>query len=396
MNEPTSRERMLRTIAGKAVDHIPCCFMSCAILRARCDEDRYCVARAEQEMGLDPMLFIPVAPRRARPEHPDLRGLPVRFDPRVESETWRETTDPQGELLHRRFRTPAGELHTTVRLSEDWPHGGQIPFVDDYQVPRAIKPLITDPRDLAPLQYLLLPPSEADVAAFQVEAREACAFADAQGTLLAGGWGVGLDMAHWLCGMQELMVAMIERPQYVVELLGQIHAWNVARMQVVLSAGVDLFIRRAWYEGRDMVTPAFFREAVLPSLKVEAELAHRHGARLGYICSSGTLPMIDLIVEAGVDVLIGVDPVQDPHADLYELKRAAGGRLCLWGGVSGAMTVEMGTEEEVRAAVRRAIKALGPRGLILSPVDNLTVDAPRTWRNVDVLIDEWRQRRSPI
>jgi hypothetical protein len=105
--------------------------------------------------------------------------------------------------------------------------------------------------------------------------------------------------------------------------------------------------------------------------------------------------MVDLLVEAGVDVLIGVDPVQDPHADLRELKRATQGRLCLWGGISGAVTVEMGTEQDVRSAVRRAIDVLGPRGLILSPVDNLTVDAPRTWHNVDVLIDEWQQRRTP-
>jgi hypothetical protein len=29
----------------------------------------------------------------------------------------------------------------------------------------------------------------------------------------------------------------------------------------------------------------------------------------------------------------------------------------------------------------------------LSPIDNLTVDAPRTWRNLDVLIDEWKKLR---
>ena len=143
-----------------------------------------------------------------------------------------------------------------------------------------------------------------------------------------------------------------------------------------------------------MVTPTFYREAVLPWLKAEVELAHRHGARFGYICSSGTLPMIEMIIESGVDVLIGVDPVQDPHADLPALKRAAQGHLCLWGGVSGAVTVEMGSEDEVRAAVRHAIDALGPRGLILSPVDNLTVDTPRTWRNIEVLVDEWQRRRS--
>ena len=34
---------------------------------------------------------------------------------------------------------------------------------------------------------------------------------------------------------------------------------------------------------------------------------------------------------------------------------------------------------------------LGPDGLILSPVDNITVDAPQTWRNVETFIDEWQK-----
>ena len=35
--------------------------------------------------------------------------------------------------------------------------------------------------------------------------------------------------------------------------------------------------------------------------------------------------------------------------------------------------------------------ALGPTGFILSPVDNLTVDQPPTWQNLEVFIDEWQQ-----
>ncbi|MBN1640304.1 MAG: hypothetical protein JXA09_03640 [Anaerolineae bacterium] len=388
MSVLTSRERMLRAIDCRPVDHVPCCFMSFAALRARCDEDRSRVVLAEQEMGLDVMLFIPQAPRRARPEHPDLRGLPVRFDPRVATRTWRE-----GETLRRTYLTPAGALTTGVRLSADWPHGDRLPFVDDYQVPRATTPLVSRPKDLDALRYLLVPPGEGDIAAYAREAVEARAFCAAHGVLLAGGWGVGYDMANWLCGMQDLMLLMMEQPAFVARLLALIHEWNIARMAVVLAGGVDLYIRRAWYEGCDFVTPAFYRQAILPGLEAEARLAHAHGARFGYICSSGLEPMLDALAEAGVDVLIGIDPVQDTRADLDTFRRALGGKVCLWGGVSGAVTVEMGTPQEVHAAVRRAIDALGPDGFILSPVDNLTVDAPRTWENVDVLIEAWRTYR---
>jgi uroporphyrinogen decarboxylase len=129
----------------------------------------------------------------------------------------------------------------------------------------------------------------------------------------------------------------------------------------------------------------------LPRLQAEVDLAHEHGAKFGYICSSGTTPLLDDYLEAGIDVLIGIDPVQGTHTDLALIKEKLGDRVCLWGGVSGAVTVEMGTDEKVRTAVRAAISALGPTGFILSPVDNITVDAPLTWHNIEVFINEWRK-----
>ena len=391
MTEPTSRERMLRALNLEEPDHIPCCFMSFTALRRRLDENMYELSKAERAMGLDSMLFIPVAPRPQRPEHPELRGLTVRFAPDVEIKEWREQVEGGFGILHKEYSTPGGKLTTSVRLSADWPHGDHIPFVDDYQVPRSLKPLITGPEELEALQYLLTPPRGEDVAQFEREAQEAHAFVEEHGVLLAGGWGVGMDMLDWLCGMQDLMILTMEQPGFVTDLLEMVHVWNKQRMEVVLSAPVDLYIRRAWYEGCDFVTPRFFRSAVLPRLKAEADLAHERGAKFGYICSSGTKPLLDFYLEAGIDVLIGVDPVQGTHTDMPLMKSKLGERSCLWGGVSGAVTVEMGTEEEVRAAVREAIETLGPAGFILSPIDNITVDAPRTWHNIEILTDEWHK-----
>jgi len=125
-------------------------------------------------------------------------------------------------------------------------------------------------------------------------------------------------------------------------------------------------------------------------LKAEVDLAHDNGAKFGYICTTGLEPMLDYYLEAGIDVLIGLDPIQGTKTDMARIKAKADGRMCLWGGVSGAVTVEMGSEEEVRSAVRRALCSLGPRGFILSPVDNITIDAPQTWSNLEVFLDEWR------
>jgi uroporphyrinogen-III decarboxylase len=392
MNTLDSRQRLLRAIAHQDVDYVPCSFMSFSILRNKYNQDRFSAAKAELEMGLDPMLFIPAASRWQRRDHPDLRGLPIRFHPGVKTNTWQEGDSLTGRLF-KEYETPAGKLSTSVRLSEDWPHGEFIPFIDDYQIPRADKPLVTSPKDLEALQYLLIPPQEGDVQALSAEASIAQSYVHENNILLAGGWGVGMDMANWLCGMENLMILMLEQPQFVSQILEMIHQWNMQRMKIVLSAGIDLYIRRAWYEGCDFVIPRFYQREVLPRLKAEVALAHERGVKFGYVCSSGTKPMLDFYNEAGIDVLIGIDPVQGTYTDMPLMKEKIGERVCLWGGVSAAVTVERGNEAEIRSAVRQALETLGPKGMILSAVDNFTVDEPNTWNNIDILIKEWKSRR---
>ena len=384
-----SRQRILRAINYQEVDYIPCSFMSFAIMRKRKHEDWYAVAREEKALGLDPMLFIPMASRADRREHPDLRGLPVRAHPTVRMVEWVE----EGHTLHKEYQTPAGRLSTSIRLSEDWPHDKHIPFVDDYQIPRAIKPLVTGPDDLLALAFMLQPPGFEDTQFFYEEIGQARLFAEHEGVILAGGWGVGMDMANWLCGMENLMMFAIDQPEFVDQLLEIIHKWNLVRMRTVLSGKVDLFIRRAWYEGCDFITPGFFQQCVLPRLKIEVDLAHEYGANFGYICSSGTRPILDFLVDSGVDVLLGVDPVQGTYTDLPLMKQKLFGKVCVWGGTSAAVTVERGSEVQIRQAVHQAINILGPTGFILSPVDNLTIDEPLTWNNINIFIDEWKRNR---
>ncbi|MGA2858616.1 MAG: hypothetical protein ABSE40_17240, partial [Candidatus Sulfotelmatobacter sp.] len=117
---------MLRALKREACDYVPCCLMSFTALRKRVNEDMYALVEAEQAMGLDSMLFLPAASRIERPEHPDLRGLPVRFSPAVQSRSWQEQGASGMPVLHREFHTPDGTLSTGMQVTEDWPYGNQI------------------------------------------------------------------------------------------------------------------------------------------------------------------------------------------------------------------------------------------------------------------------------
>jgi uroporphyrinogen-III decarboxylase len=390
----TSRERMLRAIDHQAPDHVPCAFMSFSAMRGRC-QDAYEVCERELELGLDSWLFIPSAWRNQRPNHPDLRGLPVHIPPFVRTELWLEhLPGEQFPVLHKEYHTPAGTLTTLVRKTDDWPHGNFVPFFDDYQIPRAIKPLVTSRADLDVLKTMLLPPSQEDIAAFQREVDKAKAFCSHYGLMLAGGWGVGGDMAGWLCGLQNLMLLAVDQPDLVEELLSTISAWTQTRMRVVLEAGVDLYVRRGWYETADFWSPTLYRRFLLPHIQREAALAHEYGVRFGYNLTTGAVPMLDNILESGVDVLIGCDPLQHGLDPLETMRNKLAGKVAMWGGVNGAITVEEGSEADVRQAVSQALTTMkGVNGFILSPVDNITEITPKAWHNVSVLIKAWQDRR---
>lgn len=379
----SSRERMLAAIKCQVPDYVPCCFMLFGALRRQC-ADQFEFARRQTEMGLDAFVELPVG------------GEPRRFDSRVDVRTWRE--EPPGArypVIHREYVTPAGTLRTSVKQSDDWPHGLNVPLFDDYVVPRASKHLVTGPDDLPALRYLLTPPTDEDLAAFREYARTAKSFAAKHGLLVTGGWGMLFDVACWLCGIQDLMLMAVTSPDMVRELLSIIHEWNRRRVQIVLEAGVDLLVRRGWYEMADFVSPDNYRRLILPFLKDDVQQAHAAGAALGLITTTAYTPLLGMYLESGMDVLIGPDPVQESRVDFPLTKRTLGGHVCLWGGVNGFVTVETGTAEQVRQAVRDAVRQLGPGGgFILSPVDNVTADNARVWSNVSALIDEWRSRRA--
>ena len=279
-----------------------------------------------------------------------------------------------------------------MRKTDDWPHGDFVPLVDDYQIPRAIKRLVTTREDVAALRTMLLPPSESEVSAFSAEVDRARSFCRQHGVLLAGGWGVGADMVAWLYGLEELPLLAFDDPGLLDELLELVALWNETRMRVVLEAGVDLFIRRGWYEGADFWSPRLHRRFLLPWIKREAALAHEHGALFGINMTTGALPMLDNLLESGIDVLVGVDPLQHGDRPLETMRDRLGGRVCLWGGLNGALTVEQGTADDVRQSVEEALALMrGVNGFVLSPVDNVTEITRNAWHNVDVLIETWKR-----
>ncbi len=389
----TSRDRLLAALHGERPDHVPLAFMIFQALRAPPGADWAGRLAAQAALGLDVVADISGTVRDRRGDCPDLPGMPVRLAADCRIREWRE--HPAGArypVLHKAYDTARGTLSLSVDQTEDWPHGDHIPLFSDFIEPRARQPLITSAADVALLRHLLAPPQADDIVACRTAWAAAKAHALRQGYLVSAGWGVGADALAWVYGSDRAALLAYDDPDLLAELLALFHDFNRQRMELMLAAGPDLFVRRAWYEGTAFWSPTLFRRFLLPGLRREVELAHQAGVAYAYILSQGGLQFASLLREAGIDVLVGVDPVQDKGMDLAKLRAAVGPRMCLWGGINGFVTVERGTAAEVRAALDQALATLGPAGLILSPVDNVRDPGDHAWSNVLALIAAWRAK----
>ena len=377
----SSRDRLLSALGCAQVDHVPCCFGSFQILQKQCANQAEYLDR-QLGLGLDVIARIAV--------------LEPRHSPRVQIREWSENLpgSPYHHLLHKRYKTPVGTLETSVETSEDWPWGNHIPFNDDFLIPRSSKMLVTPSDNLEPLRYLLAPPADEEIAQFRDRARHVKVLASERNLLTVGTYSTVGDMAAWLCGIQQLIMLTVDNPEFVRQVLYIIEEWNRRQMTLVLEEGVDLVIRRAWYENADSWSPAQYRRFILPSLSRDVELAHQAGARFGYLMSYASMPLIDMMIEAGVDVLLGIDPAQDRLMDLKLLKQKVSGKMCVWGGVCGYLTIELGTSTDIETEVKNAITTLSPGGgFILAPVTNVRADTHQAWENVRTMIESWHRLR---
>ncbi len=389
----TSRERMLTALSGESPDHIPCCFMLFFNLYEQCSGEVQFIQK-QMDMGLDPFAHVGFLDHSLHPE--------------ASMKVWVDEEDGQ-KVFNRRIDTPAGPLTSKVVQRNGWPTEDDFPIMKDWIITRSEEFLVKPEQDLEKLRYLFGPASTKDIQYLKETADQVKTIANKHDLLQIGGWKahyaphdqrdygvVGCDAMSWLSGYVDIMQLSLTDPEIVAEYARIIHEWSLHQIEIYLDiTDADLIIRRAWYETTEFWTPEAYKRIIFPTLKKEAEVVHQAGKKYGYIITSAFEPLVDYILDADIDVLIGLDPEQGKGTELNEIRaKFSDAGKALWGGVSGALTVELGTEEETENAVKTAIDTLGGNGgFILSPVDNVREDTENAWRNTSAFIDAWKKYR---
>jgi hypothetical protein len=376
-----SKERVLATIRRQPVDHVPLCVEGICHGYVRFINERYPDpeerARFYLGLGMDTGIML-------YPPSFSFADVKVR--------AWRET--PPGEpypLLFKEYVTPDGTLRQVVRKTPDYPDS--IELVCDHNVPpsRSRHYLVEGEQHLAALEHILRLPEGREMDDFLQTARTLRRFCRKAGIVFSAcAWGVG-DPMVWFSGVEPLLMMAMTQPEVLARYVDIVSRWNRRLVELCLDIGVDLVVRRGWYESTDFWSPTLYERFLLPSLAGDVALAHQAAAVVTYVMASGSMPLLPYFRRAGVDIYSNIDP----HArgtDMRAIKSAIGDAVTLCGGINNYHVLERGEPEDVERAVREAFEALSPGGgCILAPADvpnSLDEPCPRNFR---LMVDAWKR-----
>jgi uroporphyrinogen decarboxylase len=166
----------------------------------------------------------------------------------------------------------------------------------------------------------------------------------------------------FLRGQANFLMDMIEHPKLVHELIDIALSHDLRVAERMIKAGVDVIVLGDDYADKNgpMMSPRHFREFILPGLKRAVENAHQAGAYVVKHSDGNIMPLMDMIVETGIDA---INPIEPPAGmDIAHIKENYGDRVAIIGNIDcGALLCEAPVEE-VRKVTRETIKVAGPGG----------------------------------
>lgn len=298
--------------------------------------------------------------------------------------------DKNKEFLKKIYITPKGKLAVIAEKTEDWPHGNNIPVFSDFVVSRAKEFLIKTYKDLKSLKYILGKPKKEEFIKFKEEIVELKKAANRLGLLLEGGFTSLGDSLVWLLGLQNMILAVYDDPDFISELLDLLCDWEENRNEVIINAGIEVLVHSAWYEITDFWTPNHYREILKPRLSRLVKMAHQANIKFKCIATKSFNDLVDDYIDLKIDSIMGLDPIQG-NADLKVVKEKVNNKISLWGGINSALTLGMGTKKEIEEATYNAIKDLAPGGgFVLYPVDCISASV-NPWDNIEIMINKWKE-----
>jgi len=172
----------------------------------------------------------------------------------------------------------------------------------------------------------------------------------------------GIFVRSWrLIGMTNLMMNMINNPEFVHAIAQMMLEFNLAQLDLLVEAGLDVLVIEDDIASTKspMISPAHFKTFVNHYNRQIVDKAHEKGLKVVMHSDGNLWPLMDILIETGYD---GINPLE-PQAGmtLKKVKEYCGDKICLLGNIDCVDLLPDGTQDEVEHAVIQAI-ADGAKG----------------------------------
>ncbi len=166
----------------------------------------------------------------------------------------------------------------------------------------------------------------------------------------------GAFVRSWrLMGMENLMIQMYDNPEFVHRIARMVTDYSLEQLDMLVDAGLDVLVVEDDIADRNspLISPRQFVEFIKPYNMELVAKAHRMGLKAVAHSDGNLWPLMDVMIETGYD---GLNPLE-PQAGmvLKKLKEYCGDKLCLVGNIDCVDLLPDGTPEEVDKAVQQAI-----------------------------------------
>ena len=186
------------------------------------------------------------------------------------------------------------------------------------------------------------------------------------------------ELAWHMVGLEKFMMDLVGREPYVEALLDRCMAFSIGIGKQLAALGVD-----AIWAGDDfgaqngmMISPRLWRSVFKPRFReVFAEMkAANPNIIIAYHCDGAIAPILDDLIEIGLEVFNPVQPNVPGH-EAGALKARFGDRLSFWGAIDQQQLLPFGSPAEIEAEVKAKIEALGEGGgYLCSPAHIVQAD----------------------
>ena len=362
----TSRERLLAAYGHEEVDRIPCSPRLHAWMLEYYGEgdcSARTLLRAAEEFGFDPHLnciaFGGIVSLYAPCDFPPLPDVTFSHQ---------EAQEDNYRVVRRRFETPEGVLTDETKFP---PKGDRSYGISPN--PHRTEYLVKNRSDLKSLRYLIQRGRRSDLDGFFAVEKE------------LGERGLAsLQVLSALCHragdaypMTDMMMLYYDDRAFFDELLDLFQREMMEEVEIALEAGVRHFCANSYYNSLSTGwSPAIWREVFAPQLREMTDRVHAEGGMVNLYDDGKCMPVLEVMADAGIDVLQTLCPPPVGDADLAEAKRRIGDRVCLMGHVDLLYVIKRGTPELIERKVQEAIEAGGPRGFILGTSDSIRDGTP--------------------